>query len=85
MMREFELDETDAFDGKKMSISLDSNLSRMYIGTNSGRILNYDILNTVPTLEDDYDLKNNGSQVPFVLNASIHDSLVCGDFNGYVY
>ena len=85
VMRSFALEDTAAFDGKKLSLGYDTNLSKMYVGTNDGNLLNFDIIGNTPSLTEQYDMGNSGSQLPFVMNAQIHDSLICADFNGYVY
>ncbi len=61
-----DLDKEDIFDGKLMSIGIDSNISKMYIGSASGYLRQFDILGNIPKMEKELLLNNEGYSIPFV-------------------
>ena len=81
--KSFSFEQDDIVDTKKLSFGVDESLSKLFMGTNSGEINYYEIIGKSAKKEKSF--KVSDSPIPFVLNLSLHDSLLCADYNGIIH
>lgn len=81
--KSFSFEQDDIMDNKKLSFGVDGALSKLFMGTNSGEINYYEIIGNTTKKEKTFKVCN--SPIPFVLNLSLHDSLICADFGGIIH
>lgn len=80
-----DLSDSAIFDGKNMSVAFDEHISKMFCGTNDGKLASINILGKTPLIEDEIQLNEHFSQVPLVIYSNLHESVLCADFDGNVH
>ena len=56
----------------------------MYCGSNSGELKEFDISEKIISLKSTLEITESPTNIPFIINANLHDTLVCFDFEGRI-
>ena len=56
----------------------------MYCGTNTGELKEFDMSGKTVDLKSTIKVTDQAINIPFVINANLHESLFCFDFSGRV-